>query len=186
MEVDPVKCRYLKGRINRIDFPHRQTMIEDREYEAQHTTGNIISRMDVDIPEYVEIVTVGEYEVATRIFIQRMDDARRRLMVRTAGDRYGPAMEITDEAEAQEYLGRLVAENMANSKNSLEKADHIERENLGYYAGYYNEETRRRVENLFGCAHPVFGSIEENGPPTAEEAFKMGLRRGIEMWGEGV
>lgn len=184
--MDPVKFRYLKGRIDRINCPHHLTMYHDRVYDAQPTGGNIISRMNVDIPEYVEIVTVGEYEVAARIFYQRVEDAQRRLMMRTSGDRYGPAMEMTDEAEAQEYLGKLIMENMANSKNSYEKADRVERENLGYYAGYYNEETRRRVEKLFGCAHPVFGSIELNGPPTAEEAFKMGLRKGIEMWGEGV
>lgn len=50
-----------------------------------------------------------------------------------------------------------------------EEAEQIERSNLGYYAGYHLDETRERVERLFRCAHPVFGSIAENGPATLEQ-----------------
>ena len=54
------------------------------------------------------------------------------------------------------------------------EAEKICKSNLGYYAGYYDNETRARVEKLFLCEHPIFGSIKENGAPTPEEAFNAG------------
>ena len=92
------------------------------------------------------------------------------------GDKYGPAMAITDQAEADAYFQQCVAHTMAFGK-SQEEAESIERGNLGYYAGYYSSETRERVERLVNCAHPVFGSIAERGVPTAEEALEAGRKR---------
>lgn len=91
----------------------------------------------------------------------------------TIGEKYDPAMKITDPAEAARYFGECV-ENTMGHGHSWEEAARIERQNLGYYAGYYNNETRERVERLFGCAHPIFGAIAEDGPPTAEEALAAG------------
>ena len=88
------------------------------------------------------------------------------------GDCYGPAMKIIDAAEAGKYYEKLVAHSMLFG-NSRAEAESIEKQNLGYYAGYYDSETRARVEKLFCCAHPIFGAISQ-GEPTAEEAFKMG------------
>ena len=68
----------------------------------------------------------------------------------TMNEVYGPAMEIAE----------------------------ITKKNLGYFAGYYNHETRARVERLFACEHPVFGKISVQGPPSAEEAFRKGLEFG--------
>jgi len=41
---------------------------------------------------------------------------------------------------------------------------------LGYFSGYYDTKTIQRVQKLFSCKHPIFGSVV----PTADEAFKMG------------
>lgn len=88
----------------------------------------------------------------------------------TVGDIYGPAMKITEQAEADEYLLSLVACKAAREGITMRQAMSMARQNLGYYAGYHDEGTRRRVEELFHCSHPVFGSIE----PTPGEAFEMG------------
>lgn len=96
----------------------------------------------------------------------------------TIGDKYGPAMAITDEAEAKEYFRRCVRHTMRLNGEDREEAERVERMNIGYFAGYYDHETRARVERLFGCAHPIFGSIAEKGPPTADEAFAAGLALG--------
>ncbi len=98
----------------------------------------------------------------------------------TIGDKYGPAMKMTEQDEAQAYFELLVSHCMSHDKTRKE-AESIERENLGYYAGYCDDETRRRVEQLFGCAHPVFGKIVDanllhHGPVTPEMAFEMGKR----------
>lgn len=92
----------------------------------------------------------------------------------TFGEKYGPAVKITDQSEADEYFEALVEHTMRFG-HSREEAEKIECTNLGYWAGYYDLETRLRVERLFGCEHPFFGSAAE-GQPTPEEAFEMGHR----------
>lgn len=92
----------------------------------------------------------------------------------TVGDKYGPAVEITDPEEADEYFEVCVAHSMGHGK-TREEAEALERSNLGYYAGYYSGETRERVERLFKCSHPIFGSIVEKGQSTPEEALWAGV-----------
>jgi hypothetical protein len=99
--------------------------------------------------------------------------------VLTYGEALSPAMEITDEADAQQYLNDYIAYTQKHlDKNPSDKtASEIARINLGYYAGYYSHDVRARVEKLFNCSHPVFGSIKEKGVPTPEEAFNAGYNR---------
>jgi hypothetical protein len=66
----------------------------------------------------------------------------------TIGEKYGPAMEITDQAEADAYFERCVQHTMSYGK-SRDEAEAIERINFGYYSGYYNVETMTRVNRLF-------------------------------------
>lgn len=91
----------------------------------------------------------------------------------TIGDKYGPAMKMTDATEAASYFERCVQHTMTFGVDRQE-AERTERANLGYYAGYYDNETRQRVERLFSCAHPIFGAIAKVGAPTMEEAMQAG------------
>ena len=96
----------------------------------------------------------------------------------TIGETLGPAMEITDPLDAQQYLTDYVN----HIQKHLDKeprddnmtAEDIAKANLGYFAGYYDTDTRIRVEKLFSCAHPIFGTIKDNGVPTADQAFQAG------------
>lgn len=108
-------------------------------------------------------------------------DWQKSLM--TSQERYDPAMEIETQEDADVYFDRLIEHHLRTSPEPLsrEKAEEIERSNLGYHAGYYSHETRERVERLFRCAHPIFGSIAENGPPTMEEAFRAGITMGEKL-----
>jgi hypothetical protein len=99
----------------------------------------------------------------------------------TIRELYEPAMEILQQDEADVYFAHLVTMRMRGGCFSRQEAEHIERTNLGYFAGYYGYAVRRRVEKLFACEHPFFGSIERNGPPTADEAFAAGMRFGHAM-----
>jgi len=94
----------------------------------------------------------------------------------TNGEKYGPAMEITDQLKAGQYFEELVQHSMSFG-NSREEAEAIEKQNLGYYAGYYDSQTRARVEILFNTKHPYFGAIAE-GQPTQKEAYEMGKKLG--------
>lgn len=92
----------------------------------------------------------------------------------TIGEAYEPAMTMTDDAQAAEYFEALVDRHMRCFGKPREEAEATELANLGYFAGYYDNETRARVERLFGCAHPIFGAIAKVGAPTPEEAFQAG------------
>ena len=83
---------------------------------------------------------------------------------------YGPAMKIRTSKAAQAYLKRLVDRSVRYSGRSPEEALSIELQNLGYYAGYYDAATMKRVYRLFGAAHPIFGT----SVPSARTAFKAG------------
>ena len=97
----------------------------------------------------------------------------------TIAQRYAIAMTITDQEEADEFLDKLVTFHMQHTTRSRISAEEIERSNLAYYAGYFDEKTRIRVEQLFNCVHPVLGAAK-NGSPTPEECFKLGMRLGAE------
>lgn len=91
----------------------------------------------------------------------------------TVGEKYRPAMEVLTQKEADEYFEVLVQSTMEHWGKTREEAESLERQNLGYFAGYYGEETRERVERLFCCAHPLLGRIADHNP-SPEECFKMG------------
>ena len=93
---------------------------------------------------------------------------------------YGPAMKIQSRVAADKYLSEIVAMIESTGKDYCEAIE-IAKANLGYYAGYYDAETRRRVECLFECAHPIFGAIAERGQPSQREAFEAGRRLGKAM-----
>lgn len=94
------------------------------------------------------------------------------------GETLGPAMKITDPAEARQYFDELVEYHMRRWNKTRAESEATERANLGYFAGYYDSETRERVERLFNCAHPVFGKIAYNGTPTPEQAFALDRKMG--------
>lgn len=91
----------------------------------------------------------------------------------TIGGKYKPAMEIKSIEDAKKYFDILVKHCMRHGR-SKEDAVIIEKSNLGYFAGYYDGKTRKRVEGLFQCLHPIFGSIADKGETTPKEAFEMG------------
>lgn len=88
------------------------------------------------------------------------------------GDLYDPAMEIKDQDEADAYFSDLVDRHITIFGSTKESAEYTERVNLGYWAGYYDWDTRVRIKKLFDASHPIFG--DKN--PTPEEAFEMGKK----------
>ncbi len=94
-------------------------------------------------------------------------------------------MKITDPKDAQQYLKAYTrfiqkAINKEPARKG-QKAEQIAKSNLAYFAGYYDNETRERIERLFSCAHPIFGSIKENGAPGPKKAFEIGVALGKKM-----
>lgn len=105
----------------------------------------------------------------------------------TFGETLGPAMDITDQVEADDYFEQLIKHYMTCQSAKREGgrsrvvAEQIVRESLGYYAGYYNDKTQKRVNCLFRTTHPVFGDTK----PRPEEAFEAGKKLGRQLVEEG-
>jgi hypothetical protein len=77
----------------------------------------------------------------------------------TGRDLYGPAMNVKTKAEAQEQLNRVIEYlQYRNPSWDSEKVEVTAKENIGYYAGYYDKETWERVYRLYNTTHPIFGS----------------------------
>lgn len=94
----------------------------------------------------------------------------------TYEDTLGPAMKITDPEDAKQYFSAYVSfmqEALRKEGKDASDAVRIVKANLGYYAGYYDQETFNRVTQLFNCNHPVFGS---NLPHTSLDAVKAGKK----------
>lgn len=75
----------------------------------------------------------------------------------TIGEAYGPAMEMTEQEDADEYFKALVVRNILLTGNTEERAAEIERVNLSYYSGYYDYGTMARVNRLFRVAGKAGG-----------------------------
>lgn len=94
------------------------------------------------------------------------------------GDCLRPAMGITDGEDATQYLRAYVAfierALVHAPRTDGMTAEQIAKVNLGYFAGYYDRETRERVERLFDCSHPIFGRARD-GTPSPEQALAAGL-----------
>lgn len=88
----------------------------------------------------------------------------------TIGECYAPAMAMTDSEDAQAYLDALIERSMRCHGKSEEEARRIQLSNIGYYAGYYDSETRQRMQMLFGAIHPILGSASL----TPEQLLKKG------------
>lgn len=91
----------------------------------------------------------------------------------TIGDKYRPAMKLTEQDDADQYFEVLVQHCMRFGR-SRDEAESMERQNLGYFAGYYDYETMARVNQLFSCSHPVFGSAEQAANMSPKDAFELG------------
>lgn len=98
----------------------------------------------------------------------------------TYGECLSPAMNITDPDDAKQYKMAYIKyteQFLSNGRGeSGLTAEQIVNQNLGYFAGYYSDEVRQRVEKLFNCSHPIFGAFEHVGTPTAKEALECGLQ----------
>lgn len=95
----------------------------------------------------------------------------------TYGECLDPAMNITDQKDADQYLSAYIEFQKSHMTEASGKhtPEEICKINLGYWAGYYGNDVRGRVERLFMCSHPVFGSITENGIPSNKEAYTCGF-----------
>lgn len=89
---------------------------------------------------------------------------------------YTKAVKARTRKQAAAILEELVCNCMKSGK-SREECLEIQKQNIGYFSGYYDLKTQKRVEKLYETVHPIFGSTENLESRKPENA----LRKGIEM-----
>jgi hypothetical protein len=92
-------------------------------------------------------------------------------------------VKATDKATAQTLLDEYIEDiqryyRAASDLKNYTEAKRLALNNIGYYAGYYDQETRERVELLYGARHPVLGSALGN-QLTSEQIYKIGVDYGL-------
>ena len=98
----------------------------------------------------------------------------------TMGDKYKVACEkVRTPEQAKVWLEILIKHNMSHSTppHTREEAEEIERQNIGYFAGYYDHDIQDVVYKTFNTEHPIFGKTK----PTGEQALRAGMELGMLM-----
>lgn len=72
-------------------------------------------------------------------------------------------VKVSTKEEAQEFLALALVD-----------SPHA-RENIGCMAGYFDNDTKQRVYNLFGVEHPIFGRLDT----TFHQALAFGVAHGM-------
>lgn len=83
------------------------------------------------------------------------------------------AVLVRDQRTADRWFAKLVAALMVQGR-TREAAESLARMNLGYTAGYYSRETRRRVERFYKAEHPFLGSVADMEHMTPMDIFAQG------------
>lgn len=81
-------------------------------------------------------------------------------------------VELGDELLAKEFIDDYGT--FIESTNECEDGRWVAMQNIGYMAGYYDEDIRQKVYQFFEVEHPIFGTRT----PTPEEAFEEGKKLG--------
>jgi hypothetical protein len=91
----------------------------------------------------------------------------------TYGEALKPAMEIKNKDEARQYLcdyAAFIQKYLDKEPDPKERtAIQIAKINVGYFAGYYDSETNKRIHELFETEHPIFGKIIPTLPRKKED-----------------
>jgi hypothetical protein len=76
----------------------------------------------------------------------------------TIGEIFNQARKAETKEEAKQYLNDYASYITKISDNNFEDALKIAKDNIGYFAGYYDKETYMRIQELFEISHPIFGN----------------------------
>lgn len=91
------------------------------------------------------------------------------------GELFDIARQITDKRKAKFFFNAYVHFVMfENQTMDWSEAEAVVHSNLGYFAGYYDDKVRDHILEMYGSAHPIFGTSH----PTTEEAFEAGKKMG--------
>lgn len=79
---------------------------------------------------------------------------------------------VSTQEEADRCLKEYIDELMAETGKNRRAAKKLAKVNIGYFAGYHDEETARRIWKLYRTRHPIF----DRRWPQPREAFHLGKK----------
>lgn len=98
-------------------------------------------------------------------------------ILKTMGEVFEFALNLakTNKEEAQNFFKAYVEYILEDNDkvNTIEEAERITKSNLGYFAGYYNQEVCDIIYETYQCSHPIFG--DKPFSVSAEDAYKKGI-----------
>ena len=83
---------------------------------------------------------------------------------------YRTVCEAKTKAEMLAAFDTVLNEVVAENGGTREGHRQTQLSNVGYFAGYYDAETYKRVHEWLGTEHPIFG----RSYPAPQEAMKAG------------
>ena len=95
-------------------------------------------------------------------------------MSKTNQEQFDEAMSCITTTEAQAWLEAEIVRYEKEFGQPAEVARRVILANLGYMAGYYDAAVAKKVANLFGAVHPIFGTADYHNTVTAEQALEAG------------
>lgn len=95
------------------------------------------------------------------------------------GELYGPAMAVRSRDEAARYLAALVRWSMEKTGLPEAVVRRHQLDQISVIASYFDHETRLRVEECFGCAHPLRGPAEMDAGTTTNDVWRDGYAAGL-------
>lgn len=98
----------------------------------------------------------------------------------TIGEVFNLALKLAKEdpsGEAKDFFYEYVNYISTTNHYSWDKSIEIAKSNLGYFAGYYNQEVCDIIYKTYQCSHPIFGDKPFDVSP--EEAFNKGKECGM-------
>lgn len=100
----------------------------------------------------------------------------------TIGEILDPAMCITDPVDAGQYFAHYVnfiqkywVKEPEHRSEICQTPTDVARINIGYYASYYDLETSKRVQLMFGCGYPIFGCVNTGELTHDQIKFNEGI-----------
>lgn len=95
--------------------------------------------------------------------------------MKTYGEQFKSAIACKTKDDARIWLDEEIAQYQREYKMPAQEAKKVILSNLGYMAGYYDQETATKVLELFGAAHPILGTDYFGKDPMI--AFAAGGKR---------
>ena len=99
-------------------------------------------------------------------------------MNRSYREQFDSALACNTKEEAELWMEKEVDYYVKKYGESPTEAASIIKTNLGYMAGYYDDDSAKKIHHLFNAVHPIFGTSTYHLDMTAKEAFELGKKRG--------